>query len=62
MLMAEARKELSPEDMARYFRRANRDPNSHSIIRHWRGHRDHLHVRFTCADFERLCVSQSIDP
>ena len=61
-LMAEARKELSKEQMARYFRRANPDPNSHSIIRHWRGHRDHMHVRFECADFERLCVSQSIDP
>jgi murein endopeptidase len=62
LLMAQARKELSREDMARYFRRANPDPNTHSIIRHWRGHRDHMHVRFNCADFERLCVSRSIDP
>ena len=62
LLMVEARKELDKEEMARYFRRANPDPNSRSIIQHWRGHRDHMHVRFTCADFERLCVSQSVDP
>ncbi len=60
LLMAEARKELDAEQMARYFRRANPDPNSHSIIRHWRGHRDHMHVRFSCADSERLCVANSV--
>jgi murein endopeptidase len=60
LLVKEARKELSAEELAYYFRRANPDPNAHSVIQHWRGHRDHMHVRFKCAGNERLCISQSV--
>ena len=60
LLIKEARKDLSRDELAYYFRRANPDPNSHSVIRHWKGHRDHMHVRFKCAPNERLCVAQSI--
>lgn len=59
-LMARARTELSDAEMQRYFRPANPDPTTRSIIRHWRGHRDHMHVRFTCEPENRSCVSRSV--
>ncbi len=59
LILPLAERELSPEQMARYFRRANPDPRSPSIIKHWKGHLDHMHVRFRCADGNARCVSQS---
>lgn len=59
-LMERARGELSDAQMQRYFRPANPDPTTRSVIRHWRGHRDHMHVRFTCEPENRACVSRSV--
>lgn len=59
MLMPLAEKELSEDQLARYFRKANPDPSSPSVIKHWRGHLDHMHVRFTCEAENRRCISRS---
>lgn len=59
LIMPLAERELSPEQMARYFRRANPDPRSPSIIKHWKGHLDHMHVRFRCEEGNARCVSKS---
>ncbi len=54
-----ARRELSAEQMAQYFRRTNPDPTSPSLIKHWKGHLDHMHVRFRCEPGNAHCVSKS---
>ncbi|MBV1859154.1 MAG: penicillin-insensitive murein endopeptidase [Nannocystaceae bacterium] len=59
LIMPLAERELSPEQMARYFRRANPDPRSPSVIKHWKGHLDHMHVRFRCEEGNTRCVSRS---
>ncbi len=59
LIMPLAERELSPDQMARYFRRANPDPRSPSIIKHWKGHLDHMHVRFRCEEGNARCVSRS---
>lgn len=59
LVMPLAEKELSEAEMARYFRRANPDPRSPSVIKHWKGHLDHMHVRFTCEPENRRCISRS---
>lgn len=59
LIMPMAERELSPEQMARYFRRANPDPRSPSVIKHWKGHLDHMHVRFRCEEGNARCVSRS---
>lgn len=60
LLLERARTEMSPEELARVFRLANPDPSAPSIIRHWKGHADHMHVRFECEPGNARCVSQSI--
>ncbi len=59
LIMPLAERELSDEQMARYFRRANPDPRSPSVIKHWKGHLDHMHVRFRCEEGNARCVSRS---
>jgi len=59
LVMPLAERELSPEQMARYFRRANPDPRSPSVIKHWKGHLDHMHVRFRCEEGNGRCISRS---
>ncbi len=59
LIMPLAERELSPEQMARYFRRHNPDPGSPSIVKHWKGHLDHMHVRFRCEEGNARCVSKS---
>ncbi len=59
LIMPLAERELSDDQMARYFRRANPDPRSPSVIKHWKGHLDHMHVRFRCAEGNARCVSRS---
>ncbi len=59
LLIPLAERELSDEQMARYFRKANPDPRSSSIIKHWRGHLDHMHVRFSCEPENNRCRSRS---
>ena len=59
LILPIAERELSPEQLARYFRRANPDPRSPSIIKHWKGHLDHMHVRFRCEEGNARCVARS---
>ena len=59
LLLPKARQELPDEEVARWFRAANPDYSTPSIIRHWRGHRDHMHVRFVCEDGNDRCRSKS---
>jgi murein endopeptidase len=59
LLLPLAERELSPEQVARYFRRQNPDPRSPSVIKHWKGHLDHMHVRFRCEEGNARCVSRS---
>ncbi len=59
LILPMARRELSAEQMALYFRRANPDPRSPSLIKHWKGHLDHMHVRFRCEPGNAHCVSRS---
>lgn len=60
LLIERAKQELDDEELARWFRTANPDPSEPSIIRHWKGHRDHMHVRFACESGNRRCVRKSI--
>jgi murein endopeptidase len=59
MLLEQATKELDEEELERYFRLANPDYSEHAIIRYWRGHHDHMHVRFKCDDRNDRCRSKS---
>jgi hypothetical protein len=63
LLLAEARKELSEEELARYFRHARAridDPTDEGpILVHWKGHLDHMHVRFECPPGHRRCLPNS---
>ena len=54
-----AREELSEEEMAEYFRVPGHDPSDPPILKHWDGHRDHMHVRFRCEEGNGRCRSQS---
>lgn len=59
LILPLAQRELSPDQLARYFRRENPDPRSPSIIKHWKGHLDHMHVRFRCEEGNGRCVAKS---
>ncbi|MEM7152093.1 MAG: penicillin-insensitive murein endopeptidase [Myxococcota bacterium] len=54
-----ARRELSEEEFARYFRVPGRESETPPILKHWDGHRDHMHVRFRCGSGESRCRSRS---
>jgi murein endopeptidase len=60
LLIEEARKELDEEALATYFRYARVESDERPILVHWRGHRDHMHVRFKCHPDDRRCRSSSI--
>jgi len=49
-VLAVARRELPPEQVEVYMR----------AMHHWRGHMDHMHVRFNCEPGNRRCRSQSV--
>lgn len=54
-----ARQELSDEEFARYFWVSGHDSEEGPILKHWDGHRDHMHVRFRCEDGNSRCRSRS---
>ncbi|MCH9682440.1 MAG: penicillin-insensitive murein endopeptidase [Deltaproteobacteria bacterium] len=62
LLKPVAREQLSPEDFARYFRVPGADRERMPILKHWDGHRDHMHVRFRCEDGNARCRSRSTRP
>lgn len=59
LLIEEARKTLTEEELAPYFRYAQADSDDRPLISHWRGHRDHMHVRFKCEPDNRRCQANS---
>lgn len=60
-LLPYARRDLTPDQLAQYFAMADKGHRYVSIIRHWRGHMDHMHVRFHCEPDNRQCRSNSIE-
>jgi murein endopeptidase len=54
-----AREDLSPERFAEYFRTDETDPQHPPIIKHWKGHKNHMHVRFGCEPGNGRCRSRS---
>lgn len=54
-----AREQLSDEEFARYFWVPGHDSEQAPILKHWDGHRDHMHVRFRCEDGNNRCRSRS---
>jgi murein endopeptidase len=59
LLEPRAREQLSAEEFARYFRVPGQDPEHAPWLRHWDGHRDHMHVRFHCERSNNRCRSRS---
>jgi murein endopeptidase len=55
LLLERAKQDLTPEQLADYFRIANADHHERSIIKHWKGHRNHMHVRFRCEPGNSRC-------
>ncbi|MEM9462260.1 MAG: penicillin-insensitive murein endopeptidase [Myxococcota bacterium] len=55
-----AREQLSDEEFARYFWVTGGGEDQSPILRHWDGHRDHMHVRFRCEDGNSRCRSRSV--
>ena len=57
MLYAEASKTLSQAELDHIFQYPRRKMLSRAptVLRHWQGHRNHMHVRFECAAWNRRC-------
>lgn len=46
---------LPKEELQRVFQRPHHDNSTKAIIKHWRGHVNHMHVRFRCEDWNTRC-------
>lgn len=57
LLYAEAVKHLDDAELATIFQYPRTAETKDPLIRHWKGHRDHMHVRFRCEDDNRRCRS-----
>jgi murein endopeptidase len=57
MLLPHAEQELPPEELARWFSVAadGYAAQNRAIVKHWRGHDDHMHVRFACSPTDVGC-------
>ena len=55
MLYAFASKNLSPRQKERIFSNPRHENSAASILQHWPGHRNHLHVRFYCPPEQPGC-------
>lgn len=60
-LLPFARRDLTSDELARYFPSADKGHKYISVLRHWKGHMDHMHVRFHCEPGNRRCRSNSIE-
>lgn len=60
LLYEEAKKELAPEELAEIFQHPRHEDSAKAIIRHWKGHRDHMHVRFRCEADNRRCRGERV--
>ena len=54
-----ARADIGEEELGRYFWRPGGGADQDPILRHWDGHRDHMHVRFRCEQGNTRCRSRS---
>lgn len=57
-----ARAQLGEEEFSRYFRVPGHDAEHGPILKHWDGHRDHMHVRFRCEPGSMRCRSRASTP
>ncbi len=55
ILHREAAKVLSEDELAQTFEYPRTAQSPHATIQHWRGHHDHMHVRFKCEPGNRRC-------
>lgn len=58
MLHKEAAKELSPAELTAIFEYPRSPGSNTAVLQHWRGHHDHMHVRFRCEPGNRRCRSR----
>ena len=59
LLHKEAQKHLPPEQLAALFEYPRTPESPHAKIQHWRGHSNHMHVRFLCEQGNRRCSARS---
>jgi murein endopeptidase len=57
LMLDEARNDISEDQLGRYFSVAaiGRRAKSKATIGHWKGHDDHMHVRFRCSPVDIRC-------
>ena len=55
LLHREAAKSLSAPELASLFEYPRTDESPHATIQHWKGHHNHMHVRFQCEPGNRRC-------
>jgi murein endopeptidase len=58
LLHAEAAKTLSAPELAALFEYPRTESSPHATLQHWKGHADHMHVRFQCEPGNRRCRSR----
>ncbi len=58
LLHKEAAKTLPAEQLAALFEYPRTEASPHAVLQHWRGHDDHMHVRFACEPGNRRCRSR----
>ncbi len=55
LLHREAAKTLSPQELAETFEYPRTSESGKAKLQHWRGHHNHMHVRFRCEPGNRRC-------
>jgi murein endopeptidase len=55
MMLKYARQHLSQDELARTFQYANDGRTRHPLIKTWKGHKNHMHVRFGCDPDDKRC-------
>ena len=58
LLHAEAAKTLSEPELAALFEYPRTAGSPHATLQHWKGHADHMHVRFQCEPGNGRCRSR----
>lgn len=59
LLHKEAKKHLGEAELAALFEYPKTAESPHAKIQHWRGHSNHMHVRFLCEAGNRRCSARS---
>lgn len=55
LLHKEAAKTLPETELAALFEYPHTEQSPHAVIQHWKGHHNHMHVRFQCEPGNRRC-------